>query len=281
MKIRRILSAVSAAAVACAAVATTASANFKPIDSTSSYVSAEGSGNYGIFVTATGEGDAPESTLAEDFGIELTDIGGVYFVVTIPETDSYDADNRAFWDGSIGGGVVTSLHSDTDKTTYNWPSQGQFWGVVDEDLGIDTLDTTQSLQMEKVGDYTYKLTCMFDFDDAINSIEGDHIVQYRIFLQGWDNGMAEYQVTECALLDDGGNELVHLTGDGYAIEDDAAAEEDVVADDAAATVDAEAAATTTTDSTKGSPDTGVEGVAAVAGVAIVAAGAVVLSKKRK
>ena len=48
----------------------------------------------------------------------------------------------------------------------------------------------------------------------------------------------------------------------------------------AATVDAEApAATTTTE--KGSPDTGVEGIAAVAGVAVVAAGAVVLSKKRK
>ena len=32
---------------------------------------------------------------------------------------------------------------------------------------------------------------------------------------------------------------------------------------------------------KGSPDTGVEGVATVAGVAVVAAGAIVLSKKRK
>ena len=39
--------------------------------------------------------------------------------------------------------------------------------------------------------------------------------------------------------------------------------------------------TTTTTPDKGSPDTGVEGVAAVAGVAVVAAGAVVLSKKRK
>ena len=36
-----------------------------------------------------------------------------------------------------------------------------------------------------------------------------------------------------------------------------------------------------TDSTKGSPDTGVEDVAVVAGLAIVAAGAVLVSKKRK
>ena len=37
----------------------------------------------------------------------------------------------------------------------------------------------------------------------------------------------------------------------------------------------------TTDSSKGSPDTGVEDVAVVAGLAIVAAGAVLVSKKRK
>ena len=43
------------------------------------------------------------------------------------------------------------------------------------------------------------------------------------------------------------------------------------------TVYADNAATTE----KGSPDTGVEGIAAVAGVAVVAAGAVLLSKKRK
>ena len=39
--------------------------------------------------------------------------------------------------------------------------------------------------------------------------------------------------------------------------------------------------TTTTTPDKGSPDTGVEGIAAVAGVAVLAAGAVLVSKKRK
>ncbi len=285
MKITKIFSAVAAAAVAAAAISSAASANFKPYASTSPYVTAEGSGNYGIIVTSTGEADAPVSTLAEDYNIALDDIGGAYFVVTIPETDSYGQDgNRTWWDGSIGGGIVTSLHSDTDKSTYNWPSQGEFWGVVDEDLGLETRDDTKKYQFEKVGDYTYKLTAMFNFDDAVNSIEGDHIVQYRIFMQGWDNGMAEYQVTECGLLDDAGNTLVALTGDGYPLTDAPAAADDTTADDtAAATADAEAPAddTATTAPSKGSPDTGVEGVAAAAGVAVVAAGAVVLSKKRK
>lgn len=285
MKITKILSAVAAAAVATTAISCVASANFKPYASTSPYVSSEGSGNYGIIVTSTGEADAPVSTLAEDYNIALDDIGGAYFVVTIPETDSYDQDgNRTWWDGAIGGGIVTSLHSDTDKSTYNWPSQGEFWGVIDEDLGLETLDATKKYQFEKIGDYTYKLTAMFNFDDAVNSIQGDHIVQYRIFMQGWDNGMAEYQVTECGLLDDAGNTLVALTGDGYPLTD-APAADDTAADDTAAdaaTADAEAPAdNTATAPSKGSPDTGVEGVAAVAGVAVVAAGAVVLSKKRK
>ena len=60
---------------------------------------------------------------------------------------------------------------------------------------------------------------------------------------------------------------------------DAAASDDNAAD--AATVDAEAPAdnAAATDG-KGSPDTGVEGIAVVAGVAALAAGAVIVSKKR-
>ena len=60
---------------------------------------------------------------------------------------------------------------------------------------------------------------------------------------------------------------------------DAAASDDNAAD--AATVDAEAPADNAAASDrKGSPDTGVEGIAVVAGVAALAAGAVIVSKKR-
>ena len=55
-------------------------------------------------------------------------------------------------------------------------------------------------------------------------------------------------------------------------------------DDAAADTTADAAPAddaTNTGADKGSPDTGVEGIAAVAGVAVLAAGAVLVSKKRK
>ena len=56
---------------------------------------------------------------------------------------------------------------------------------------------------------------------------------------------------------------------------------DAAADDATASDAADTATDTGASADKGSPDTGVEGVAAIAGLAVVAAGAVVLSKKRK
>ena len=56
---------------------------------------------------------------------------------------------------------------------------------------------------------------------------------------------------------------------------------EVIEDTAApATAEAEAPAATT-NTEKGSPDTGVEGIAAVAGLALIAGGAVVVSRKRK
>ncbi len=59
---------------------------------------------------------------------------------------------------------------------------------------------------------------------------------------------------------------------------DAAADDTAATTGDAATADAEAPAATTDG--KGSPDTGVEGIAVVAGVAALAAGAVIVSKKR-
>lgn len=64
-----------------------------------------------------------------------------------------------------------------------------------------------------------------------------------------------------------------LGGDTAAADDTAS---DATASDAADTTTSAA-----TDASKGSPDTGVEGVAAVAGVAVIAAGAVLMSRKRK
>ena len=98
--------------------------------------------------------------------------------------------------------------------------------------------------------------------------------------------MSDIEVVKTELSDANGNVLATFDalgnvtyGAGAAADETPAVDDNTAAD--AATVDAEAPAATTTTTEKGSPDTGVEGIAAVAGVAVVAAGAVVLSKKRK
>ena len=281
MKITKILSAAAAAVVAVSAVAVSASADFRPVTGGAEYCLADGTGNYGICLFS--DGTNKDGVPAMSVDIDLSKVTHVAFTFDVID----DADNRDWWDGMGGGAIVVSAHS--DKTSedadlynkYNWATAGNFWGVIDEDLGLETRDDTQGIISEKVGDYTYKIEA-----DVINPVaNGDigNLSLYRIFMQAWSFTMSDIEVVKTELSDSNGNVLATFDALGnvtYGATADAAPAEDTDAD-AAATVDAEAPATTTTTTEKGSPDTGVEGIAAVAGVAVVAAGAVVLSKKRK
>ena len=94
--------------------------------------------------------------------------------------------------------------------------------------------------------------------------------------------MTDITVLGMNVKDADGNLLLSYDANGnitYNVAD-AAADTPVVDEPAADTAEA-ADNTTTTTPDKGSPDTGIEGIAAVAGVAVVAAGAVALSRKRK
>ena len=271
MKIARILSAAAATVVATAALAATASANFIPDSGTTDYINAAGTGNYMIQVfNDSPDADYPMVDLAGDAGFSLGEIASVTFTVYVPE------DEQPWFDGAIGGGVGFSLHSPDDMSTYNWVSAAQFWGVEDEDLGIVTIDTAQSGQLVKVGDYTYSITAPIDGNATQEIAGGAH--GYRIFLQGWDNGMASYSVIESTISDASNNVLVKLDGKGNVLQSKGAASTPAPAED---TTPSTTPAPTTPSADKGSPDTGVEGVAAVAGAAVIAAGALALSKKRK
>lgn len=280
MKIAKILSVAAAAAVAVSAVAVTASADFRPITGGAENLLADGSGNYGICLFSDGTNKDGVPAMSLD-GLDLSQITHVAFTFQVID----DADNRDWWDGMGGGAIVVSAHSDLTTNDadlynkYNWATAGQFWGVVDEDLGLETIDTTQSIQAVKVGDYQYKIEA-----DVINPVaNGDigNLSLYRVFMQAWSFTMSDIEVIETELSDSNGNVLATFDALGNVTygSTSAAVEETPAADDTAA--DATDAPATTTGAEKGSPDTGVEGVAAVAGVAIVAAGAVVLSKKRK
>lgn len=279
MKITKILSAAAAAVVAASAVAVSACADFRAITGGSQYLLADGTGNYGICLFSDGTNKDGVPAMAVD--IDLSKVTHVAFTFQVID----DADNRDWWDGQGGGAIVISAHSDLTNddadlyNKYNWATAGNFWGVIDEDLGLETLDSSQGIQSVKVGDYQYKIEA-----DVINPVaNGDigNLSLYRVFMQAWSFTMSDVEVIETVLSDSEGNVLATFDALGNVTYGTTSGAVDTTPADETATVDSETPAATGTTGDKGSPDTGVEGVAAVAGVAIVAAGAVVLSKKRK
>jgi len=109
-------------------------------------------------------------------------------------------------------------------------------------------------------------------------IEGNGKIRLEIYNAYGDTSKDSPIDTSLIAFDDSLSVTFTITGiDGDSA--DAAEADDTAADDTAATAE-ETTATATDDSTKGSPDTGVEGVAVAAGVAVLAAGAVIVAKKR-
>lgn len=276
MKIAKILSAAAAAVVAVSAVAVSASADFRPITGGSQYLLAEGAGNYGICLFSNGDNKDGVPAMSVD-GLDISQVAHVSFTFQIID----DADNRDWWDGQGGGAIVISSHSDLTAEDpdlyqkYNWPSSGNFWGVVDEDLELNTANPDEAIQSVKVGDYQYKI----EADIKNPYVDGDigNLALCRVFMQAWSFTMSDIEVIETVLSDANGNVLATFDAMGNPTVYGASAP---AADDNNGATD-NGDATDATGENKTSPDTGVEGVAAVAGVAVVAAGAVVLSKKRK
>ncbi len=271
MKIAKILSAASAAVVAAAAVAATASATLTVPETHDAGLSV-GTGMWLVQLFNTG--NEAENKPAVDYGIALDSIASISVTVVPLEPD--------WWDGQIGGSIITSCGpASATPADHNWPNN-EYWGVNDADLGLEA-DASKAVVFEKTGDLTYTGTvtlgdnnCIYD----VSSIEGGYA---QVGLQEWGSAMTDVTVTDLTCYDAAGNVVISFDGNG--VVDTATGSSDASGDNGAASGDASSdgasseGAATTPD--KGSPDTGVEGVAAVAGVAIVAAGAVVLSKKRK
>ncbi len=270
MKITKILSAAAATVVAASALAATAGAELiaQEKGSYKTSVIADSAQNFAIVPSATGEGDALASSLAADAGFTLDQIAAVSFTIQIPEGD----ERTDYWvdpENQISGGIVTSVHFSEDKSTRNWDNRGAWWGVTDEELGLATDDPedANTLAWEALGNYTYKVTCPLpNYTEMAEGLAGE-FVQYRIFFQAYEQGMAQYNMTEVSLYDANGAVLATVDGQGNLLKGYGAS-----AGNTGASTDT---------SNKGSSDTGVEGVAAVAGLGVVAAGAVLLSKKRK
>lgn len=272
MKIAKILSAASAAVVAAAAVASTASATLTVVDAPDAGLST-GTGMWLVQVFNTG--NEAENKPATDYGVKLDDIASISITVTVVDPD--------FFDGSIGGNIVTSCGpASATPADHNWPqAHNEFWGVIDPAIELDTQsEAGKPVNLVKTGDYQYTAQIVLDDTNCIYDVSGVEGGYVQIGIQEWGSVLADFTVIDASCYDAAGNVL--LTFDGNGVVDDVAIPAVAVDDGAAdATTPDDTATDATTTPDKGSPDTGVEGVAAVAGVAIVAAGAVVLSKKRK
>ena len=271
MKITKILSAAAVAAVGASLLTVGASANFAAVSGAQPWIDTSSNQCYMVVVYSQGT----DETSPVDFGIDISRIDNVTFTFTNDDPD--------FWDGEVGGWIGCSTHN-TDLypagsdmyNKYNWPVGGEFWGVIDEDLGIDTqTDAAKPVTTVKVGDNTYSVT-----DKVANGAadpDFGEVQQLRVFLSEWGAIMSETVITQVDFNDASGNAVLSLDGLGNVLYADAA---EAAAPAAPAETGNDVTTPAATDS-KGSPDTGVEGVAAVAGLAVVAAGAVILSKKRK
>lgn len=259
MKMAKILSAVAATAVAAAALATTASAGMLSKTGTQPWVEVGGN-NCMIHLVNT--------ELGIDHGVDLSSINSVTFEFTVEDTD--------FFDGGVGGCVALSVHNTTLYPSgsdmynkFNWNNCGpsDWWGVTDEAAGIDTTATDKAVTTKALGDYTYSVTQDLDLKTVLADF-GAEPELIRVVFQEWGNAFGDTIVTKATFTDYSGNVVLSMDGDGNILS-------------AAVTGGATDTNTDTPAGDKGSPDTGVESVAAVAGLAVVAAGAVVLSRKRK
>ncbi len=194
-----------------------------------------------LFITS--EEGKREPNLSADASIDQTSIYGVTFYVDFVDEEVAD---EATW---IGGGIGANSNST------GWLQKE--WGRTEKEFIADLENGTITM-----------------FGDAPIFAADDTYCQ--LWLQTWGGTVT---VNDADLLDADGNIIAIDLAVEEDTEEDAAVEEapEVEEDEAPATGDVDAS----TDSSKGSPDTGVEDVAVVAGLAIVAAGAVLVSKKRK
>ncbi|MBQ3841445.1 MAG: hypothetical protein II820_02015 [Ruminiclostridium sp.] len=187
------------------------------------------------------DNDAQQS-IEKDYGFGF-DITEVYGIRVFVEVDPEDVEHGAWYGGSVGA---------------NCPSRG--WYQHNYANG----DGDELTYDESEGSITFMdKEPIFSADDAYAFA----------FFQQWGTPIAP---TKFELLDKNGDVIDYVTA-GTLTGPTGLVSEDEVIEAAPAAGDVAAA----TDSTKGSPNTGIEDVAAVAGIAAVAAGALFLSRKRK
>lgn len=272
MKLHKIISAIGVSAVAAATLTTMASAAIAFPEDHDEGLSG-GSGSWCVQVFNVGS--PAEGKPATDYGVDAEAIAQIRVRFT--------TDDPEFFEGAFGGSVITSCNGGTmteaEVAQHNWPSN-EWWGIVDEDLEIATQAADKRCLTEKVGDLTYEIVC--NIEQGYNNLYNTAGC-VQIGVQEWGADMSQMVVLNVSCLDASGNVLISFDEKGVATvggSTPAPAQTTATAPaDAQAPAAGDVAAAT--DSSKGSPETGVEDVAVAAGLAILAGGAALIARKRK
>lgn len=107
---------------------------------------------------------------------------------------------------------IIKSHPLHDK--YNWPTQ-QWWGVTDEELGLDKAAADKDIVAEKIGDYTYKLTSNV-YDNPLANGDAENIGCMQFAFNEWSGNIARVEVTNVDVMDSADNVLISFDGSGKA-----------------------------------------------------------------
>lgn len=199
-----------------------------------------------------------------------------------------------YWDNDLGEAAPLEGATYTDATI---TGDGEYTVTLDgvKDGGWNMLKLESNIDLDATPDVKFEITSIelngaaVDFDKDAAAMSVDCATKSDDY-SDWDfdiKNTARIQLINVydnlAAIPNDTYESIKITfnvtglGGGEAAAEDTTTADNTAADNTAA--DNTAASTDTAD--KGSPDTGVEGVAALAGIAVVAGGALVISRKRK
>lgn len=190
-----------------------------------------------------------------------------------------------YWDNDLGEAAELEGASFTDAQI---TGDGTYTVTLDgvQDGGWNMLKLESNIDLDKTPDVKFEITDVqlngasvdFDKDAAVMSedaaTKSDDYSDWEFDIKNTARVQLINVYDNVAVIPNDSYTSISVTFNvtglgGGAAADDTAADATETGSDAVANPD------------KGSPDTGVEGVAAVAGLAVVAAGAVVMSRKRK
>lgn len=190
-----------------------------------------------------------------------------------------------YWDNDLGEAAELAGATYTDAQI---TGDGEYTVTLDgvKDGGWNMLKLESNIDLDATPDVKFEITSIelngaaVDFDKSVTVMSEDAATKSDDY-SDWDfdiKNTARVQIINVydnvAAIPNDSYESIKVTFNvtglgGGAAADDTASDATDTGSDVVATPD------------KGSPDTGVEGVAAIAGLAVIAAGAVAISRKRK